>query len=270
MVSRSNVTALLLLGLMASAPFLEGAAPAAPKASPAKQTDDGAVQLFLGPDSAEVVAGVKAALAGSRRFRTVDSSLQVKFKVPDLVPDAPIDVAWRDASVARTTARWLVLGSVRKEAAPVASASAQEGDAAPPPDAGAASPSVTYVVATRVLDLKVGDLGPVVSATGTGPEAIARELVKYLRVVNPLQGHVSAVKDNQVILDMGARDGVAPGTGFLIRRQTGTLAVPVATIRVVAVADWYAQCEVQDQARNTSPQRGDLAIEDTTDLLTSN
>ena len=228
---------------------------AATLASPARSAEDNGMAVHIPADKLGFVFQMKEAIRQSGRFQLIPTSgLSILLNGPELTITPPLTVPVRNAMRKRTTARWLLLGTVGKHTVQVEIP-------------GGFEATTSIDVSTRVLDLPLGDVGPLLVTTNTDPAELAAHTLKFLRVQFPLRGHVTAYRDGKVFIDLGKKDGIGRGSTFYIKRHPGTINEMVATVQVTDTSDWYAGCEIQDQARGRQPQAGDVAVEDTSALL---
>ncbi|MEB3330506.1 MAG: hypothetical protein VKQ33_14870 [Candidatus Sericytochromatia bacterium] len=125
-------------------------------------------------------------------------------------------------------------------------------------------------VTVRLFDFRTGefsrDLGLLGEAASV--EALADQLVGFVRHADPLRCLVKDVDEDQIILDLGAADGVTPGSLFRVFRHPLNLKPrELGTVRVTAVQPFAARAEAEVVPPGTVFERGDVLVEQTAELL---
>lgn len=221
------------------------------------ERDESGIAVLLPTDSSGVVSALRAAVGASGRFHLLAApGIRLAARMPLLEPEPPVTLAERNRWLGLTQARWLVFGSVGQH-------DVQTTD----PNSGSPVSTVSYDIALRVFDLDLGDTGPVFTGSDSDPAALAQDALRFLRAQYPIHAHVTSVDDNGVYLDVGTRDGVTQGETFTIVRHPGPYGEQVGSVQVSTAADWYSQCQVEDQVKGRNPEAGDTAVEDTTSFL---
>lgn len=116
----------------------------------------------------------------------------------------------------------------------------------------------------RLYDLKLGDASKPLRFAGSSEDVtgLARELTLFLKSQAPLRGEVTGLKDNRVLINLGAEDGVEKGAVFTVTRKPGQEAFDVGTIRVTATDAWFATAEVVSRKHRARVVPGDTVLED--------
>jgi hypothetical protein len=116
----------------------------------------------------------------------------------------------------------------------------------------------------RLYDLRYADSSKELRFMGAGADVtkLARSLLTYMKSKAPLNGEITGLKDDRVLLDIGAEDGVATGSVFTITRKPGDEAFWLGTVRVIEREAWFSTAEVVSRRRGSHWVPGDLAVED--------
>jgi hypothetical protein len=123
--------------------------------------------------------------------------------------------------------------------------------------------------AARLADLRTGEVSRELGIFGQneGVQALARTLALYVRQAAPLRCLVRAAGEDEILLDLGANDGMKNESTFQILRYPQNLRpVPVATVKLTKVDPFRAHAEVEEARPGMTVQPGDVAVEDTGDL----
>lgn len=121
-----------------------------------------------------------------------------------------------------------------------------------------------FELAGRLYDLKLGDASKPLRFAGASPDlsGLARQLTLFLKTKAPLRGEITGLRDNRVLLNVGAEDGVETGSVFRVTRKPGQPEFEVATLRVTAADAWFATAEVVALKKGARLGPGDAVVED--------
>lgn len=220
------------------------AAAQAPSPAPQPRLDPQGLTLLITPDPLAMNATLARVLAQDGRFHLAGTgNLRMTLKGPDMQLDPTLTVAARDQLRSRTPVRYLLVGR---------SQAAAEGGPG---------------LAARVVDLALGEVGPLFEATGSTPAEVAQRTRRYLRTSHPLTGRVRDLRDGQLYIDLGTRSGLTRGSGVVIRRIVGIRQDTVALARVQRAEEWFSLCDIEERTTGMMPRIGDLVLEDVTRTL---
>jgi hypothetical protein len=121
----------------------------------------------------------------------------------------------------------------------------------------------------RLADLRTGDVSRELAIFGGTKEVktLAATLASYIRGAAPIRCLVRAASEDEIVLDLGANDGMRPETTFQVLRYPQNLRpVPVATVKLTRLDKFRAHAEVEDAAPGMTVAPGDVAVEETGDL----
>jgi hypothetical protein len=122
----------------------------------------------------------------------------------------------------------------------------------------------------RVFDFRTGDFSRDLGLLGesNAAEALADQLVGFVRHVDPLRCRVKDIDEDQIVLDLGEADGVRPGSVFRVFRHPSNVAPKeLGTVRVTTVQPFASRAEVEQAPPGTTFRRGDVLLEQTYELL---
>lgn len=122
----------------------------------------------------------------------------------------------------------------------------------------------------RLFDFRTGDFSRDLGLLGEGnaAEALADQLVGFVRHADPLRCRVKDIDEDQIVLDLGEADGVRPGSLFRVIRYPSNVAPKeLGTVRVTTVQPFASRAEVEQAPPGTTFQRGDVLLEQTSELL---
>lgn len=122
----------------------------------------------------------------------------------------------------------------------------------------------------RLYDFRNGEFSRDLSLIGeaNGADALANQLVAFVRHSLPLRCHLKDMADDQLILDLGAADGVTVGSLYRVYRHPANLApVEIGLVKVASVKAFASYAEAEETAKGFSFAPGDVLVEQTADLL---
>lgn len=125
-------------------------------------------------------------------------------------------------------------------------------------------------VTTRLFDLRTGEYSRDLALMGDDKDlaTLAGQLANFVRQSVPLRCLVRAVNDDQIVMDLGAMDGVTAGSVFRILRDAQDVRpVYIGTLQVTSVQPFAAVGEQDDVVKGFTPQPGDTLVEETSGLL---
>jgi hypothetical protein len=125
-------------------------------------------------------------------------------------------------------------------------------------------------VTVRLFDFRTGEFSRDLGLLGdaASAEALADQLVGFVRHSDPLRCLVKDIDEDQVILDLGAADGVTPGSLFRVFRHPLNMKPrELGTVRVTTVQPFAARAEAEVVPPGTVFERGDVLVEQTSGLL---
>ena len=127
-------------------------------------------------------------------------------------------------------------------------------------------------IQTRLYDFRSGEFSRDLSLLGSSSDAetLADQLARFVRSSVPIRCLVKDMAEDQVILDLGAMDGVQVGSFYRVFRHPQNMKpVEIGLIRVSAVEPFAAVAEVEETAKGFTLQPGDMLRERTSGLLVS-
>lgn len=201
-----------------------------------------AVAIENAPAPLATALGTK--LTATRRFRVVDGpAARAKLKAVNLNAELTLE----NARKARTAANIDMLLDGKYEAT-----------------------GNQVRVTVRLFDFRTGDFSRDLGLLGEGnaAEALADQLVGFVRHADPLRCRVKDIDEDQIVLDLGEADGVRPGSVFRVFRHPSNVAPKeIATVRVTTVQPFASRAEIEQAPPGTTFQRGDVLLEQTYELL---
>lgn len=121
----------------------------------------------------------------------------------------------------------------------------------------------------RLTDLRTGEVSRELAIFGKNNEVktLARTLATYVRQAAPLRCLVHEASEDEILLDLGANDGMKAEATFQILRYPQNLRpVPVATVKLTRLDAFRSHAEVEDARPGMTVAPGDVAVEETGDL----
>jgi len=211
---------------------------------PQSRPDPQGLAVLLSPDPVGLSPVLAKVLAGDGRFHLAPGNgIKLSLKGTELQLDPPLTLQARDQLRGKTPGRYLLVGRSLSQA---------EG-----------GPGLS----ARVLDLSLGEVGPLFEATGSSVAEVSQRVRRFMRANHPLSGHVRDLRDGQVYIDLGTRAGLARGSGILIRRIVGIRQDTIALARVQRAEEWFSLCDIEERTNGQMPRVGDLVLEDVTGTL---
>lgn len=235
----------LMLGLLLALPVASGdRALAQTPPPPQPRPDPQGLALLLNPDPLGLAPVLTKVLSGDGRFHLAPGTgIKLTLKGTENQLDPPLTLQARDQLKGRTPGRYLLVGR-----------SLAQNDGGPG-------------LSARVVDLSLGEVGPVFEATGSNATEVAQRTRRFMRSNHPLAGRVRDLRDGQVYIDLGTRAGLSRGSGVLIRRVVGIRQDTVALARVQRAEEWFSLCDIEERTSGLMPRVGDLVLEDVTGTL---
>ena len=227
-------------------PAALGASPGSAQTPPPPQPrpDPHGLAILLSPDPVGLSPVLAKVLAGDGRFHLAPGNgIKLSLNGTALQLDPPLTLQARDQLRGKTPGRYLLVGRSLPQA-----------------DGGPG-------LSARVLDLSLGEVGPLFEATGSSVTEVAQRVRRFLRTNHPLIGRVRDLRDGQVYIDLGTRAGLARGSGILIRRAVGIRQDTIALARVQRAEEWFSLCDIEERTSGQMPRVGDLVLEDVTGTL---
>ncbi|HEY9724599.1 MAG TPA: hypothetical protein V6D47_21535 [Oscillatoriaceae cyanobacterium] len=125
-------------------------------------------------------------------------------------------------------------------------------------------------ITSRLFDLRTGEYSRDLALMGDDKDldTLAGQLANFVRQSVPIRCLVRAVNDDQIVMDLGAMDGVTAGSVYRIYRDAHDVQpVYAGTIQVTSVQPFAAVGEQDDVVKGVTPQVGDALVEETSGLL---
>jgi len=233
-----------LLACFLPVAFSASAAWAQTPPPPQSRPDPQGLAVLLSPDPVGLSPVLAKVLAGDGRFHLAPGNgIKLSLKGTELQLDPPLTLQARDQLRGKTPGQYLLVGRSLSQA---------EG-----------GPGLS----ARVLDLSLGEVGPLFEATGSSVAEVSQRVRRFMRANHPLSGRVRDLRDGQVYIDLGTRAGLARGSGILIRRIVGIRQDTIALARVQRAEEWFSLCDIEERTSGQMPRVGDLVLEDVTGTL---
>lgn len=128
-------------------------------------------------------------------------------------------------------------------------------------------------VTGRLFDFRTGEITRDLSLLGDSSdlELLAGQLTAFVRHSVPLRTAIKAITpDDEIVLDLGAVDGVVPGSFFTVLRYPRNLDPRVVgTIKVIKVDPFASTAEAEETAGGVTLAPGDVLVEQTSSYLLS-
>lgn len=124
-------------------------------------------------------------------------------------------------------------------------------------------------VTTRLVWLDNGEVTRDLALFGksTAAKTLALQLATFVRRATPIRCQIKSLADDHLVLDLGETSGMVKGTVFDVVRYANNLKpVEVGTVRVTALEPFISRAEVEEAAKDLTPQPGDVAIEQTSEM----
>lgn len=121
-----------------------------------------------------------------------------------------------------------------------------------------------YQLSGRLYDLKLGDASKPLRFAGASEDVpgLAKKLTLFLKTQAPLKGEITGLRDDRVLINLGAEDGIEAGAVFKVTRRPGSEAFAVGTVRVTTTDAWFSTAEVVSRKKDARLMPGDAVLED--------
>lgn len=132
------------------------------------------------------------------------------------------------------------------------------------------APAGQLRVTARLFDFRTGEFSRDLAMLGdaSGADALAGQLAGFVRHAAPLRCRVKDLEEDQLIVDLGAADGVTEGTLFRVYRHPANMQPrELGLVRVTAVQPFASRAEVEEAPKGTTFERGDVLVEKTANYL---
>ena len=116
----------------------------------------------------------------------------------------------------------------------------------------------------RLYNLDLNDASKVLRFEG-GPadtSLLMKQLLAFLKSRHPLKCQVLGLEDELVLLNVGAEDGVDPGSFFEVYPDVGIDPRPIGRIQVLKTEAWFSTATTLSIRKNRQFIPGDIAVED--------
>lgn len=127
-----------------------------------------------------------------------------------------------------------------------------------------------FRVTCRLYDLRTGEITRDLSLLGQSSdiEGMSSQLAAFVRHSVPLKTVVKSLMEDQVVLDLGATDGVREGTMFKVMRYPRNLKPrEVGVVKVVKADPFVSMAEVESTVPGVTLEEGDMLVEQTASFL---
>lgn len=116
----------------------------------------------------------------------------------------------------------------------------------------------------RVYDLVLNDVSKVLRFEGGMDDSIllASQLTNFLKSRHPLKGEILGMQDELVLLNVGAEDGVDPGSFYDVLPSVGSDPQPLGRIKILKTEAWFSTATTQSIKKGLRFKPGDVAVED--------
>ncbi|MEB3221581.1 MAG: hypothetical protein VKS61_05840 [Candidatus Sericytochromatia bacterium] len=125
-------------------------------------------------------------------------------------------------------------------------------------------------VTVKLFDFRTGEFSRDLGLLGdaASAESLADQLVGFVRHADPLRCLVKDIDEDQIILDLGAADGITAGSLFRVFRHPLNMKPrELGTVRVTSVQPFASRAEAEVVPAGTVFERGDVLVEQTSGLL---
>jgi hypothetical protein len=125
-------------------------------------------------------------------------------------------------------------------------------------------------VTVKLFDFRTGEFSRDLGLLGdaASAESLADQLVGFVRHADPLRCLVKDIDEDQIILDLGAADGITSGSLFRVFRHPLNMKPrELGTVRVTSVQPFASRAEAEVVPAGTVFERGDVLVEQTSGLL---
>jgi hypothetical protein len=127
-------------------------------------------------------------------------------------------------------------------------------------------------VTGRLFDLRNGEITRDLSLLGEAndTEVLAKQLAAFVRHSAPIRCLVKDMNEDTVVLDLGAMDGVVPGSKYKVFRYPQNLKPrEIGAVRVTKVDPFASSGEVESTASGITLESGDVLVEQTSAYVLS-
>jgi hypothetical protein len=125
-------------------------------------------------------------------------------------------------------------------------------------------------VTCRLYDFRTGEITRDLSLFGAGgdTQGLANTMAAFVRSSVPIRCAIRDMNDDQVVLDLGAMDGVVANTTYKVLRYPRNLKPrEIGVVRVTKVDPFVAAGEVESSAQGVTLEPGDVLIEQTSSFM---
>lgn len=222
---------------------------AAPPASAETVTDKPRLVVALSGGQPAFLDALKTKLEGTRRFDVISRpNVKAALQQKQIVLDGKLSVQKSQQALAVVGTDLVLDGKV---------------------EAAGGGLKVT----SRLYDFRTGEITRDLSLMGDSGDAdvLAAQLAAFVRHSMPIKCLIKAVNDDQIVLDLGAMDGVVQGSTFKVYRHPLNLKPrEIGLIRVTKADPFASSAEVESTVQGITLEQGDTLVEQTAGYVLSN